>query len=126
MGRGTEQTEPRGRATKKKQKAPRKRAEKRDEARGARTAPVETDADERQRPAAEELGGESEYSMHEAHRDERGTTHRKKIDAGERDHVDIDPDPASMGRHYLEGATQAPADEEDTDEEPLIVPYEPD
>lgn len=78
---------------------------------------------EQQRPAAEELGGESEYSMEEAQHDERGSSRR--MARGEYGSEDPEPtaDPIELGRRYLEGATQGRV-EDDEGEEPVVVPLE--
>ncbi|HEY8428198.1 MAG TPA: hypothetical protein VIL20_07480 [Sandaracinaceae bacterium] len=78
------------------------------------------------RLAAEELAGESEYSMHEAQHDERGSTHRKKRDTLTDEPLTVVPDPDELGRRFLEDATEAPsADFEEDEEEPLLYPHEP-
>lgn len=105
-----------------KEKTRRDRVEKAPERdRDPRTIRAEEDP---QRPEVEELGGESEYSLREAQREERGSTRRKKIDPGEKDHVERRPDPHEMWERYLEGATQAQADDYDDGEEPVLLPRE--
>ncbi len=78
---------------------------------------------EQQRPSAEELGGESEYSLEEAQHDERGSSRR--ITRGEYGSEDPEPtsDPVELGRRFLEGATQGRV-EHDEGEEPVVVPVE--
>lgn len=77
-----------------------------------------TELPDEERPAAEDLGGESEHSMHEAHIDERAST-RKRRRAGRDEEIDVSPE--DMGRHALGSATEA---EETADDcvEPLRGP----
>jgi hypothetical protein len=55
----------------------------------------------------EELGGESEYSVAQAGRHERGSTGRYLHRPDDREPLSQDPD--ELGRRYLEGAVEAPA-----------------
>ncbi len=72
---------------------------------------------DQERPAAEELGGESEHSMQEANLDERGSTRRKKRGPPAREPLSADV--SELGSRYLEEATTGePIDRED-DEEPV-------
>lgn len=83
--------------------------------------------EERFRPAVEELGGQSEYSLEEAHRIERGSTRRHTRGAADHDRLIPSPDPDELGRRYLEGATQTQVEREQETEEPVVLPSdEPD
>lgn len=85
------------------------------------------DEEERDRPAVEELGGESEYSLEEAHRIERGSTRRHARGAADHDPLTRSPDPDELGRRYLEEATQTRVEREQEEEEPVVLPSdEPD
>ncbi len=78
---------------------------------------------EQQRPSAEELGGESEYSLESAEHDERGASRR--VTRGEYGTEDPGPtgNPIDLARRFLEGATEA-RHEDDEGEEPVRVPLE--
>lgn len=82
------------------------------------------DDEERNRPAVEELGGESEHSLEEAHHIERGSTRRHATGGYDRNPLTPSPDPDELGRRYLENATQAPVDRrsQDEEEEPVLLP----
>ncbi len=136
MGRASEQRRiekeraPRGRSEKKREPArPEKQRGQTDEEKKRRDEEERRKIraeEEQARPAIEELGGESEYSMHEAQHDERGSTHRKRRDGYRREPLTYGPEPDEMARRYLEDATQAPAsDPSDNDEEPVLLPHEP-
>jgi hypothetical protein len=71
------------------------------------------------RPAPEELGGESEYSVLEAHLDEIPSTRRRK---GARDR-EINVSVSDLGRHYVESVKQEAA-EFDEVPEPLRGPVD--
>lgn len=77
---------------------------------------------ETQRPEAGELGGESEYSLDEAHHVERGTTRRHARGPFTREPLNPSPDPDELGRRFLENATEAPVDRSDEEEEPVVLP----
>jgi hypothetical protein len=80
---------------------------------------------EQQSPAAEELLGESEYSLEEAHRIERGSTRRHARGQADRE-LASEPEPDELGRRFLEDATEAPGNrsEEEEEEESVILPDE--
>lgn len=79
---------------------------------------------EQQRPAIEELGGESEASLEEAHHDERGSTHYVRHGVFTREPLTVEPEPDELGRRFLEEATQAPVDPHAGDEDRVLVPPE--
>lgn len=77
---------------------------------------------EAQRPEVGELGGESEYSLEEAGRIERGATRRHARGPFTREPLNPSPDPDELGRRFLENATEAPVDRMDEEEEPVVLP----
>lgn len=79
--------------------------------------------EERDRPSVEELGGQSEYSLGEAHRIERGSSRRHVRGASDPEQFSPSPDPGELARHTLEEATEsAPRNRGSGEEEPVILP----
>jgi hypothetical protein len=80
-------------------------------------------SEERDRPSVEELGGQSEYSLEEAHRIERGSSRRHVRGASDPEPLSPSPDPGELARHTLEEATEsAPRNRGSGEEEPVILP----
>jgi hypothetical protein len=88
-----------------------------------RETEAQASEEERDRPSVEELGGESEYSLGEAHRIERGSSRRHVRGASDPDPLSASPDPGELARRSLEDATQAaPRNVGSGEEEPVILP----
>lgn len=88
-----------------------------------REAEATASEERRDRPTIEELGGQSEYSLGEAHRIERGSSRRHVRGASDPEQFSPSPDPGELARHTLEEATEsAPRNRGSGEEEPVILP----